>query len=376
MNRVVIVLVLTTVAASLACMHLVSELRDERARAEALQTQVTGLERTLADREQATRTAAAHASPFSPFFEVIPVAREPQSDSRTDGTPADSSERRAAINVPPDVREHFERQRKLMEDPKYREAMRRQQRIHMDGMYPGLEDALGLSAEETGRFLDLLSQHRADEMVAGSEMRVWDPTDTEAMEKAHDAIAQRQQHQQQEIDEQFGPNVRQKWTEYQETIGARHRLGAMQSQLALAGAPLDAQQSKAVLNVLVEEQQRQMQEYANTIGARSEIRYTANSVVASPPDWNVTDWTQNRERAHERMLSSLQSSLTQEQLEHIEGILKREREAQRASMELMQAQGINDGGRNAIIATGSFAPIGGVSLQQVETREVEAPGED
>ena len=141
-------------------------------------------------------------------------------------------------------------------------------------------------------------------------------------------------------------------------------------------APLDAQQSKAVLNVLVEEQQRQMQEYANTIGARSEIRYTANSVVASPPDWNVTDWTQNRERAHERMLSSLQSSLTQEQLEHIEGILKREREAQRASMELMQAQGINDGGRNAIIATGSFAPIGGVSLQQVETREVEAPGED
>lgn len=374
MNRVVIVLVLTTAAASLACMHLVSELRDERARAEALQTQITGLERSLAEREKVASSTPAQVSPFSSLPETATIIREPA--PHPVATPPAAPPGRSTMDVPPDMHEHFERQRKLMEDPKYREAMRKQQRVHMDGMYPGLEDALGLSAEDTSRFLDLLSQHRADEMVVGSEMRVWDPTDVEAMEKAHDAIAQRQQRQQQEIDEQFGLNVRQEWTEYQETIGARHRLGAVQSQLALAGAPLDAQQSKAVLNALVEEQQRQMQEYATAIGSRSEIRYTADSGVASPPDWNVTDWTQNQERAHERMLSSLQSSLTRDQLVHIEGILKREREAQRASMELMQAQGATGGGRNAIIATGSFAPAAGVSLRRVETREVEAPSEE
>lgn len=372
MNRIVIVLVLTTVAASLTCMHLVSELRDERARSEALQTQITGLERTLAEREQAATAAAVHASPFSAFFEVTPAARDSQPESRSDATPADSSGRRPAINVPPDLREHFERQRKLMQDPKYLEAMRKQQRVHMDGMYPGLDEALGLSAEDASRFLDLLSQQRANEMVAGSDM-LWDPSDTQAMEKAHDALAQRQQRHNQEIDAQFGPGVRQKWEEYQESIGARHQLGAMQAQLALAGTPLDAQQSKAVLNVLVEEQRRNMQEQFDAIDARANIRYSSNGVVTTAPDWNVSEWTQNQERAHERIVSSLQSTLSREQIEQIEGMLQREREVQRASMELMQAQGV-DGGTNVVTATGGFfAPAAGVSLR-VETKEIEPSG--
>lgn len=369
MNRLVIVLVLTTVAASLTCMHLVSELRDERARAEALQAQVAGFERTLAQREHLERATPAQASPFSSLSETASVVHE--STPRPVETPPAAPPGRSAMNVAPNMREHFERQRKLMQDPSYREAMRKQQRVHMDGMYPGLADALELSAEDTSRFLDLLAQQRADEMIAGSELAVWDPTDTQAREKAHDALAQRQQRQQQEIDEQFGPGVRQKWTEYQESIGARHRLGAMQSQLALAGAPLDAQQSKAVLNVLIEEQRQQMQAFANASGARASIRSMGIGSTMGATDWNVTDWTQNQERAHERMLSSLQSSLTQAQLERIDGILKREREMQRASMELMQAQGVNGEGANAITATsGFFVPGAGVSMR-VEPAEIE-----
>ncbi len=205
-------------------------------------------------------------------------------------------------------------------------------------------------------------------------MMAWDQNDSEAMKKAHDAFTQRQQGYEQEIDAQFGPSVRQKWVEYQESIGARHRLGAMQTQLALSGAPLDAEQSKTVLNVLIEEQRRQTQEQPGGSGARASVRYGPAGAVASPPDWNVADWTQNQERAHERMLSSLQSTLTREQIEHIEGIFTREREAQRASMELMQAQGVNGG--NTIIATDGFAvPAVGVSLSRIETKELEEPSE-
>lgn len=361
MNKAVIVLVLTTAAASFACMHLVSELRDERARTETLQMRITELERAASEREQVASAIPTRETPFSPFS-VAPIVeheREPRAAAKVPA-PAES---RSPI-VAPDLREHFDRQRKLMQDPKYREAMRKQQRIHMDGMYPGLEEALGLSAEDRDRFLDLLSQQQADEMARSQETMVWNSNDPAAMKKAQDAITQRQQRYQEELDAQFGPSVRQKWAEYQETVGARHRVAAMQSQLALAGAPLNAEQSKAVLDVLVEEQRRQMQEHFSDNAARARLGFSSPDAASDP-----TDWTQGQERSHERVLSSLQSSLTSEQIEHIEGIFSREREMQRASMEMMRAQGAS--GENVVLGTGGFfAPAMG-SMSAVETTEVE-----
>jgi hypothetical protein len=377
MNKAVIVLVLTTAAASFACMHLVSELRDERARTDTLQTRITELERAVAQREQIASVTPTRESPFSPFSSSVVTEHEPPRRPAAEApSPTERPSARAQPDMSEQMKEHFERQRELMQDPKYREAIRKQQRAHMDSTYPGLEEALGLSAEEKSRFLDLLSRQQTDEMAKSQEMMAWNSRDPAAIEKAQNAITQRQQRNQEELDAQFGPSVRQKWTEYQESLGARHRVAAMQSQLALAGAPLNADQSKAVLNALVEEQRRQTQEHFNGSAPRARLGFSSSGPAPDATDWTLssTDWTQDQERSHERMLSTLQSSLTSQQIEHIEGIFSREREAQRASMELMRAQGVSGG--NAVFATGGFfAPaVGAVSVMSsgpIETEKLE-----
>ncbi len=373
MNKLVIVLVLTTAAASFACMHLVNELREERAHSDALQTRITELERSAAERTQAASVAVAQqTSPFSPF--TGSVAEGEPAPSTTASIPT-ASESRSSVE-PPDLRaqmkERFARQRELMKDPKYLEAMRKQQRTHMEARYPGLEEALGLSAAEYSRFLDVLSQQQVEEMAKASETMIWDPSDPDAMKKAQDAIAQRQQRYQQEIDAQFGPGVREKWTEYQQTVGQRYRVAAMQSQLALAGAPLNAEQSKAVLNALVEEQQRQMDGQINGNANTGSVQLGFRPF----PTADGTDWLQKQERSHERVLSALQSSLTSQQLDQLEQIFAREREMQRASMELMRAQGVEGG--NTIYATGGFAPAAGLSwsVSPIEVREAEETSEE
>lgn len=376
MNKVVLVLVLTTAAASIACMHLVAELRDERADAETLQNRIAELERTVAQRERVASSTPARTSPFSPFTTVVEQELERSGVEKT-AAPTESRSSSAPPQMDERVRELFARRRELMQDPKYQEAMRKQQRVHMESMYPGLEEALGLSHEDRSRFLDLLAQQQTEDMAQDSMVR--DPSDAEAVRKAQEAFMQRQQRHQEEIDSQFGPSVRQRWAEYQETLGQRHRVAALQSQLALAGTPLDAEQSKAVLNALVDEQRRQTQEHMNAQAGLARVGFVSHpGAVSSGMDWalNAKEWAQSQERSHQRVLNALQSSLTSEQIEHIEGIFSREREAQRASMELMRVEGM--GQENVMFATGAVAaPVAGFSMSvaPLEVSEVSSSEE-
>lgn len=361
MNKLAIVLVLATAAASLTCMHLVSQLRDERARTETLQTRIAELERTVAERDRAATALSGRASPFSSFSGPATEPGQPAVAESTVLPPANEPAT-TAPDRSAQLREHFARRRELMQDPAYREAVRKQQRVHMDAMYPGLAEALGLTNDERNRFLDLLSEQQIDQMAKASESMAWDMNDRAAIEQMHEATAELQKRHRQEIEAQFGPYVRQRWTEYQETLGHRHRIAALQSQLALAGTPLDAEQSKAVLNVFVEEQRRQVGEHARTNAG------AAGAFMRFPgSDTDLTEWMQDQERSHERMLSTLQSSLTPEQLERLESIFAREREAQRASVELMRAQGVD--GSNVLVGAGGFAPVAGVTLTTIESKE-------
>jgi hypothetical protein len=350
MNKAVPILIVTTVAASLACMHLVRALRAERTRNEALQSRVTQLEQATAERERSAN-APAPLTPFSGLQTspgLAPVHEQPEQDDK----PAVNAASRSAM-APPEIqermREHMKRQRELMQDPKYLEAMRKQQRAHMPSIYPGLTEALGLSADETNRFLDLLSK----QMVEQSTLYVDD--DPTEMRRAQEAAMERRRQQEAELESQFGPEVNQKWQEYQQTVGQRHRVAQMQSSLALAGAPLNAEQSKTVLDALVTEQRRQMDEASSKSSNQSGWAPFPGAGMNGDP----TEWVKNQERSHERILDAVSPSLSSQQLAHLEDMYAREREAMRASMELQRAQGLgNEQGVIATSAPNAFFAVG------------------
>ena len=68
MNKAIPILLLTTAAPAIACLHLVRELREERAQSEALQAKVAELEKSAAEAQ--VFRIVRRASPFSAPVEM------------------------------------------------------------------------------------------------------------------------------------------------------------------------------------------------------------------------------------------------------------------------------------------------------------------
>jgi hypothetical protein len=163
-------------------------------------------------------------------------------------------------------------------------------------------------------------------MEAPEWMAVRYRNDPAALQEARSRWEQREQEQRAQIETHLGPAAFQKWQEYQATLGQRHRASSIQSTLAQAGTPLNAEQSKALLDALVTEARSQQPEMGVWIN-RGHTASSADQALKMQEDY------------HNRVLASVNSGLTDKQVSHLQSLFKRELEMQRASLRLQQAQG-------------------------------------
>lgn len=342
MNKAIPILLLTTVAPAIACLHLVRELREERAQSEALQAKVAELERSVAEAQ--VFRVVRRASPFSAPVEMAPgtsLAASSTSSTKQSNEPKSANFPNAALaskDARDQMREHFERQRALLRNPEYREAVRASTRLGMSQNYPAFAAELGLSEDEANRFMDLLTEQQLQSMEHDESLYFARAGDDEArMREAHERMQERMRQQQAEIEMHLGPTNYQKWQDYQQTLGQRHRLASMQSQLALAGSPLDAEQSDALLAALVQEQRKQQQAQAgaNTGQPVGSFWHSYGPVPGQE------EWISAQEQSNERLLAAIKSNLSSQQASKLEQMLDRELDLHRTQLKLLQAEGQN-----------------------------------
>lgn len=354
MNKAIPILLFTTAAPAIVCLHLVRELREERAQSEALQAKVAELEKSAAEAQ--VFRIVRRASPFSAPVEMpletsrgVPsksLAKQSDKPSRS-STP---NAARAADDHQDQMREHFERQRALLKNPEYREAVRASTRLSMNQNYPGFAAELGLSEDEANRFMDLLTDQQLQSMEHDESLFLARTGDDEArMREAHERMQERMRQQQAEVEMHLGPTNYQKWQDYQQTLGQRHRLASMQSQLALAGAPLDAEQSGALLAALVQEQRKQQQAQAGA-NAGQPVGSFWHSYAPVP---GQEEWITAQEQSNERLLATIKSNLSSQQASKLEQMLDRELDLHRTQLKLLQAEGQN--ATTGFSATGTLA---------------------
>jgi hypothetical protein len=355
MNKAIPILLLTTAAPAIACLHLVRELREERAHSEALQAKVAELEKSAAEAQ--VFRVVRRASPFSAPVEMPPGtsigARSTSPAKQSDApTRADvSSAALASEDTRDQMREHFERQRALLRNPEYREAVRASTRLGMNQNYPGFTAELGLSEDEANRFMDLLTDQQLQSMEHDESLYLARAGDDEArMREAHERMQERMRQQQAEIEMHLGPTNYQKWQDYQQTLGQRHRLASMQSQLALAGTPLDAEQSGALLAALVQEQRKQQAQAGADTGQRVGSFWHSNG-----PAPGQEEWIKTQEQSNERLLAAIKSNLSSQQASKLEQMLDGELDLHRTQLKLLQAEGQN--ATRGFSSTGAWAPI-------------------
>jgi len=165
------------------------------------------------------------------------------------GTPASTSG--PETNKQDDIQGGFGKMvAKMMQDPEMKKFMRNQQRAMLDQMYSPLIKKLGLSADETTAFKDLVADH----MVATTETAtsLFDGTNNMV------AIATNAAASEQKLDEQLksflGEARYADYEQYKQTLGERMQLN-MYNQQNSGTLALTEPQQEALLNIMKEEKQ-------------------------------------------------------------------------------------------------------------------------
>jgi len=346
MSKVVLISVASAVGFGLLSLHLVNRLKAGEATIADLQAQVAALQ------EQRPPPPASLA-PSPPPEDIAPPAEvvlTPAKEKEPPKTAAFVVGANQLVSAgPPNrddrmrmFREQRERQRQLMQDPEYREAMRVQTRGNFGRQYPGVIQELGLDARQADEFFDLLADQQ---MRANEQMQpIWDMDDNNdpaAVQERHSKIQQQAQEAQRKNEAEMaaflGQQKLQAWKEYQSTMGMRYELENMRNTLSATGVPLDDNLSKPMLKALAQVNQAEANEYsaAASRGAVATARLATNSFEAAPMERHL----ETMKKRNQRMLDAISPYLSFEQREAIEKQQEAQLKMQEAQLRLMRAQG-------------------------------------
>lgn len=344
MNKAMWVLLAIGAGGSAAALHLTAQLRETRAENAKLQARVAELER-----------AAPRRSPFAsdrPTAEPAP-ARTGQVEARPSGeAKAPPAALMAGVIAPPaaihapapqpnreqatrQMRAHMERERALLNDPEYREAMLLQHKAMLPHQYPDLAAELQLSAEETDRFMSLL----ADQQLRSREVFgiPFDPSATPAEREAQQQKAQAWQKTiEAEIKAELGPDKWSAWQDYQSTMGVRYQVRELNQALAAQGAALDQSQLTSLRQALASAEKQHVEAMSRSA---SQMRAAA---MAEPRTARQADWLESNlkmQKDHQRRIREAASAvLNSEQLKVLEERQNAQLRIQEAHLKMARAQ--------------------------------------
>jgi hypothetical protein len=361
MGKVVLILAVTAAGLGLLSLHLVKQLRDGDATITELKTQVASLEQRVAATPppappppMVATEAQWHIAPAAP--PPAPKAATPQASAQVASILPSPMSREERMRM---MREHRERQRQLMQDPEYREAMRLQSRSNLARQYPGVIQELGLDSQQAEEFFNMLADQQmrsTEEMEPLWEADMAEKPDPAAFQERHRKIQQaateNQRKNEAELASRFGQDTLVSWKDYQSTVGQRYQLENMRSTLAAQGLPLSDDASKPMLKALAAAQKAEMDEYSAAVsrGAAPALGRMSAQVAFENAN-NMEQQIERTKKRNQRTLDAVSSYLSFEQ----RSALEKEQDAQLKMLEaqsrIMRARGVTSA--NGIYSDGA-----------------------
>ena len=358
MSKLAVVLAIVAIGEGAVTLHLVRQVQVERENAQTLQARVTELEQKTPQPGAtfiAVPTQSAMANPFGTVRKNEPppakaVAGNSAGNAIVGGFTAAGPIPMSAHDqerVREQMQASMERQRTLMRDPEYREAMRAQQKMNLVRSNPNLARDLDMTAEQLDRLYDVLAEQSLRAMENNGPMWSLDGErpDAAKMQEFHRKAMEQQRTNETELRRALGDGKYREWQEYQSMAGVRWEADRVRTSLASAGVPLDESLAKPLLKTLHQQQMKMMQQAAATAAspnANANARLVMSSAFApgSSPDMlkmqerSLEMITQQQKRQRE----ALASVLTPEQLKIVEDEHNAEQQMQRAQLHIMRAQ--------------------------------------
>ena len=303
MRKSSVVLSAALLFASASSLWLWKELRAERA---------TNAE--LSARAQAREAARVAASEPPPE----PVAPTPSAAPGSAATPVaiQDSSTEASRHVQGTQEDWQAYQRRLMRDPKYREAWKAQQRLNYAPRRANLIRVVGLSAEQADAIVELTVDQESRWQERGGDPGT--TTDYEREQRAFEETVQAM----------LGADKYAKWQGYMETRASRMQVDRFRTQLDGVDLLRDDQVEPLIAALHVDQAQmkREVQEYRESLNWEGDVTGT---------------WRQFYERqaeimkaAHGRMHASAAAILSQSQLRRLDSMLQRDFERLEAEAQI------------------------------------------
>lgn len=320
MSKTTAAIAVLALLVAVACLLLSAQLGAERSRVESLEAQLRQLQREL-------------NAPQSRPSERRESASTPQSSGSTPAAAPAFSTSSSAQSKPVETRppEHLAQWRRLLADPAYRDAMRVQHRMQLEPQRADIASAVGLSPDETDRFLELLAEHS----IRDSEYRTKDEIAGDDQNSEQWRRKNRERHDQLRYERRafLGEERFRRWTEYVDSASARAEVRELRAQLATSTSPLRDDQATPLIAALAAEQQRHTAERQQHHGGEQWTDETPAAERIAYMERRAELIEESLERSREAGAMHLDS----EQQRHFNETLERRREQARAELEMWRA---------------------------------------
>ncbi len=348
MHKIALVLAIAAVGEGAVTLHLVRQLQLERENAQTLQARVTQLEQAAPQRQAGATFVAIPQPTVSPFTvgartgpaKPAPAAGNTMMVNRfaagSVAPPLDPAQMREQMNA---VRE---RQRALMRDPEYREAMISQQKVMLTRSNPTVAKDLDLTPEQVERLFGTLAEQSL-RMAENTDAVIWDEqsaSDPAKVQEAQRKATEQYNANEAELKTALGEAKYREWQEYQATAPARWQSTQLRTSLANAGVPLDPSLAKPLMKVLQEQQKLEQQRLEQHVATHPNA--ASAGFISSASGVNVvslmTNSVESLAQTQRRQREALARVLTPEQLKVVEDEQSSELQMQRLQMRMMEAQ--------------------------------------
>jgi|SRR6185503_9019289 len=311
-------IVLAAAAAVLAAGSLVlfKDNGGQRSRVRALEAQVAQLQRELT----AAKTAPQPVKPD-------PVAPTNERPAQVAASPAARPSPPAVAKPAADANREW---RAVLADPAYRRVRLAEARLQQQRVYAQVVAEMGLSADETAGFLDLLAEQsvREYERAAKQSPQNWGRGKQEL-----DAQAEKERRA------FLGEERFRTWTEYVKSTQARALVSELRTQLATTNSPLREEQVKPFVKALAAEHERHAAERKENYEA--ENSKNGQWTEATPADQQI-EYMERRaaliQASLDRQQEAAEMFLDSTQQREFKGMLDRQRERARMELESYRAQ--------------------------------------
>jgi hypothetical protein len=356
MHKIALVLAIAAVAEGAVTLHLVRQLQLERENGQTLQARVTQLEQAAPQRQAGATFVAVPQPTVSPFTvgaqtgqaRTGPAKPAPAAASGTFmvntfaagavAPPFDRAQMREQMNA------SMERQRALLRDPEYREAMIAQQKLNLTRSNPTVAKDLDLTPEQVERLFGTLAE-QALRMTETSDAVIWDEqssSDPAKLQAAQRKATEQYNANEAELRTALGETKYREWQEYQSTAPARWQSTQLRTSLANAGVPLDPTLAKPLLKVFQEQQKLEQQRLQQQVATQANAKGASQGFITSASSVNVvglmTNSVESLAQTQRRQREALARVLTPEQLKVVEDEQNGDLQMQRLQQRMMEAQ--------------------------------------